>query len=490
MAGLRKRKHATLDEPQSEQTLQSKTQLGIQAFGRISKANVGDAGLKKRKTAHKRDTTSPSAVQTPGDKKRKRALDTVDEEPSNAEVKLRDLEENATNDSRLRQIAAPQSKRLKGAQPPTTSGTPTKDTAALFDKLKLNTAKTPIYFSLDSRQQAYDTPPDTPPALIYDSEQLPAELEDLLMLQAAFLSALSLYYAHNGISSPVNVKTLLPMITKSWRKRAVSFDDLRILLGVAQDEAQFTLQDFGRAGICLSKSQPRGRAIRRAASSVDEVDLNARFEEALQSAWRQWLATTPKENHDVTLFIDQMPLADITKHESVQQTAPLFARGEQRLADLKASQAAANPIAGPAVQIIAEQRTSALLQSRSTSLLDRVLAKQAHAASLPAGPTREQLERKSALHRIEDIERILDLLAAGRPRCSFSMPVMVQKLQQSLRNPISREEVERCLGLMANEITPGFVKLLRTGSVAAVVLTKGEKIGLEQLRERVQKAEN
>ena len=493
MAGQRKRKHATLDEPQSKHAAQSKAQLAIKDFGSITKPNVADSAMKKRKTVHIRDATPPAAAQPSMqkmDKKRKR-FEAVDEESIDRYLAPNAVTEEAALDQLPQHNAATsQIKRFKTFQPLSPVETPSKDTTALFDKLKLGASTKAIPFPLDDKQQVYDTPPDTPPATVYEADRLPVELGDLLFLQAAFLSALSLYYAHNGTSSPVNVKALLPMITKTWRKRTVSVDDLRVLLGLGQGEAQFTLQDFGRAGICLTKPEPRGRAIKRAASFVDEVDLNAGFEEALQRRWAQWLFAMPKENHDVAVFLDQLPLAEITKHDSVEHTAPLFARGQQRLADLKASQAAANaPGISKRTEIRAEQRTGQIVQTRNTSLLDRVLTKQAHAASLPSGPTKAQLERKAALHRIEEIERILDLLAAGRPRCSFSMPVVIQQLQQSLRNPISKDEVERCLGLMADEITPGFVRLVRSGTVTGVVVTKGGKVVLEQLRQRVQNAE-
>ena len=493
MAGQRKRKHTTLDEPQSKQTAQSKAQLGIKDFGSIAKPNVADSAMKKRKTAHLRDPTPPPAAQPPTqkmDKKRKRALETVDEEPIDGHLSSKTVTEEAA----LKQLpqdnaVTPRSKRFKPFQPLSPVETPSKDTTALFDKLKLGAAMKAIPFSLNGQQQVYETPPDTPPATTYEVDSLPTELEDLLFLQAAFLSALSLYYAHNGTSSPVNVKALLPMITKTWRKRTVSVDDLRLLLGLGQGDAQFTLQDFGRAGICLTKPESRGRAIRRAASFVDEVDLNAGFEETLQRRWAQWLMATPKENHDIAVFMDQLPLVEVTRHESIEHTAPLFARGQQRLTDLKASQAAANgPTHVKHTEVSAEHKTGQIVQNRNTSLLDRVLARQAHAASLAAGPTKAQLERKAALHRIEEIERILDLLAAGRPRCSFSMPVVIQQVQQSLRNPISKDEVERCLDLMAGEITPGFLRLVRSGAVTGVVVTKGGKVGLEQLRQRVQSA--
>ena len=264
MAGQRKRKHASLDDPQNKQTSLCTTQQGIKDFATVCKPNAPDNALKKRKTAHKRESTPPPVVQpstlNPG-KKRKRALNTVDEEAddeysSSKAISLRRISKQTQQDN----AATPQSKRCKTNQILSPADTPSKDTTALFDKLKLGRATNPIPLSFTAKEQAYGTPPLTPPAYSYNSEHLPTELEDLLMLQAAFLSALSLYYAHNGTSSPVNVKALLPMITKTWRKRTVSLDDLRILLGISYGEAQYTLQDFGRAGICLTKSQPRGES--------------------------------------------------------------------------------------------------------------------------------------------------------------------------------------------------------------------------------------
>ena len=491
MAGRSKRKHASMDDQQSKQTASGQIQQDIKAFGSIRKPKDAGNDSKKRKTAHQRDPTPPPTLQTPGtaDKKRKRSLEIVEEE---------DLEEDSLEQLggqrrvfkhfEKAEVSTPRNKRFKNVQPPSPIETPSKTAAALFNKLRLDPAINPIHFALSANQQAYHTPPHIPEA---DSGTglLPGKLEELLFLQSAFLSALSLYYAHNGTSSPVNVKALLPMITKNWNKRTVSLDDLRVLLAIGQNnESSFMLQDFGKAGTCLMRSQPRGRATKRAASYVDETDLNARFEDALQKKWTNWLAATPEENGNAAAFMDQLPLADITKSETVEKAAPVFQRGQQRLADLRAGQTAAKAEPAAPLEIAPEHKTNQAVQSRRTSLLDRVLAKQAHAASLPAGPTREQLERKSALHRVEEIARVLDLLAAGRPRCSFSMPAMIQQLQQSLHNPISKEEVVRCLGLMYKEITPCFLSLVQSGAVTGVVVTKSGKVGLEDLRQRVQNA--
>lgn len=468
MAAQKKRKHASVED-QSKQTPLVRPQQGIKSFGSIGKATIAESGLKKRKTIHEREATPPPVTTAAkSEEKRKRGLDIVEEE---------------TNEVSIRQY-----KRPKGQRPPSPAQTPSKGTAALFGKLKLDPNVEKIPFALaSSHQGAYDTPPLTPEA--EKSALLPKELAELSQLYAAFLSALSLHYAHNGTTSPVNVKALLPMVTSNWKRRTVTLDDLRIILAVGQDHGpDFTLKNFGRAGICLAQVQPRGRAVRRAASYVDEIELSNRFDHALQKTWTEWLDSTPKENGESAVFVKQLRLAEITESESVEKAAPMFARGQQRLADLKASQAAANPEQINSSEVLPDHKTNKGIQNRGSSLLDRILAKQANAASLPAGPTRTQLERKAALQRVEDIVRILDLMAAGRARCSFSMQAVVQQLQQSLRNPISREEVEKCLGLMSKEITPALVSLVQSGFVTGVVVTKGGKLGLEDLRRRLQEA--
>ena len=314
--------------------------------------------------------------------------------------------------------------------------------------------------------------------------QLPAELQDMIHLHSAFLSAISLYYAHNGASSSIEVHNLLPMITKTWKKRVVTLDDVRRLLAFGKD-ATFTLQDFGRAGVCLTTSQPRGRATKRATSFVDEIGLSTGFEDDLWASWAEWQASHSTTSGAASDFISGLPLAGIEADKCVERTAPLFARGQHRLAELKAGQAAAKREQAPPAEPTTEQKSSQALQSRGTKLLDRILAKQALSASLPAGPTQEQLERAAALQRIEDIARALDLQAAGRSRCSFGMQAMVQQLQQSLRNPISGEEVRRCLGLMAREITPDFVSLVQSGDSTAVVIKRGGRVDPGEIRRRV-----
>ena len=487
MAGAKKRKHTSVEEQLGVQA----TQQNITAFGNVRKSHGTDGGQKKRKTTHQREGTPPRPpiASTRTDRKRKRGLETAEEDvdegiPIKNPVQQGIFEEFASG----RNNATPRKKRSKNIQPPPPADTPSKSAVALFDNLKLDAILKASPFPINARQQGCETPPDTPEAE-NGSDQLPKELEDLMHLHAAFLSALSLYYAHNGTSSPANIKALLPMVTKHWKKRRVTLDDLRLILAIGlSTNAGFVLRDFGRAGVCLTKLQPPGRAVKHVASYVEEKELKAAFEYALQKNWIEWLASAPKENRHPTVFLHQLPLADVEKDDSVDKAAPLFTRGQHRLADLKASQDSSKSESNVSSEIAAEQKTVQAVQNRGMSLLDRILAKQALTTSLPTGPTKVQMERKAALQRVEEIARVLDLLAAGRSRCSFSMQVMAQQLRQSLRNPISREEVERCLDLMTKEITPGFVSLVKSGPVTGVVVTKGGKVGREELSQRVELA--
>ncbi|GAB7358641.1 hypothetical protein MBLNU230_g3871t1 [Neophaeotheca triangularis] len=472
---------------------QSNGQKGIQTFGGISKSHVVDDVSKKQKIVHQRQATPQAAEETPvatgkGDRKRKRQLDAIAEEDDNDDDDECQPSTERPNSRVFKQFGAtkaatPRNKRFKNALPPSPKDTPTKGTLSLFDKLNLRSSSPSIPSSPTKQHTAYDTPPLTPDEESLASEpDLPAPLSDLYNLNAAFLSALSLYYAHNGTSSSVDVEMLLPMITRSWKRRAVTLDDLRRILAVG--ERAYTLEDRGRAGLSLCPIQPRGRTIKRSASFIDERTQNVRFEQALTKSFVHWQAKTAIENREPNRFVAELPLADIIQTESTQQVAPIFARGQQRLADLKAGQAAARA-EKPIPTTLQKSSQSTTPTSRGTSLLDRILAKQAHAASLPSGPSKTELDRKTALHRVEEVSRVLELLASGRPRASFSMQAVVQHLQQSLRSPISREEAERCLELMAGEVCPGFVKVVKGASVSGVLVTKGGRVGPGELTERL-----
>lgn len=491
----RKRKAALVEHaPAPKQTRSTKTQKCISAFGSVAKPHGQDVEAKKRKMVHTREATPPppaaaAAAEADRKRKRKRSANVSDDE----EIVV-GPRRGAARDSREPDqssvLSTPRNKRVKNMIPSPLE-TPTRGAAALFNRLDIASNTRSIPIALGGPLNAYDTPPESPGNDDSTDLSILAELADLRHLYSSFLAALSMHYSHNGTTTPVDVSALLEMVTRHYKKRDVKLEDLQRILTIASRlDQSFCLEHYGRAGVRLTRAEPRVGAEKQASSYVDEAKLNARFGDALRQSWKSWEACTAKENRDSAAFLNHLPLLPITKNASAEQAAPIFARGEQRLADIKASQAAAAKIESskPTQHEAIAQRSAQATQNRGTALLDRILAKQSMASTLPAGPTKSQLERKSALHRIEEIARILSLLASSKERCSFSMQVVTQQLQQSLRNPISREEVERCLELMSREIVPAFLKVVHSGEVKAITITKNGSVALDELRERVQRA--
>jgi hypothetical protein len=493
MAVQRKRKAASVEDA-SALAPATRTQKSLHAFGTVGKAHQKETDGKRRKTVHQREQTPPPTptliVANKANSKRKRRAELSDVEE---EIAIGARPTAAKKDERSTVMTTPRRKRVKHVLP-TPAETPTRGAAALFDKLNIDVNSKAIPLNLGGELNAPSTPRHSP---VPENDEMHlsilAELADLRHLYSSFLAAISMHYSHNGVSSPVDVQSLLEIITKHYKKRGVQIEDLQRILALSSKlDDPFILENYGRGGIRLTRSEPQGRAGQRASSFVDEEKLKQRFGDALRKSWQSWEACTAKENRTPAAFLAHLPIHPVTNNSSVEKAAPMFARGQQRLADLKASQAAAQKPSLPTKPTLepsaSPARSLQATQNRGTALLDRILAKQTLASTLPAGPTKTELERKSALHRIEEVSRILSLLAGVKQRCSLSMQVVTQQLQQSLRNPISREEVERCLDLMSEEIVPGFVQVVRSGEVKGVMITKAGSLELSELRARVEKA--
>lgn len=70
-------------------------------------------------------------------------------------------------------------------------------------------------------------------------------------------------------------------------------------------------------------------------------------------------------------------------------------------------------------------------------------------------------------------------------KLSFTLPALVQTLQNSLRNPISKAEAELCVVLLAGEVAPEWVRVVRCGKVVGVVVSAGKGLGMGEVRGRV-----
>ncbi|ORY10813.1 hypothetical protein BCR34DRAFT_566244 [Clohesyomyces aquaticus] len=349
---------------------------------------------------------------------------------------------------------------------------------------------------------------------------LPDELVNLLALHSSFLTALSLHYAHNGTATPVDLRELTVSVSRVWRKRRVAIDDIRLCVGVlgagpSRNNNPFYLSDYSGGKICLELHDEHKMA---AVGSMNEAALQAMFMEGLDHLWKTWNAThgqqqkikarpiaTPKrrgrprkveiaqtsiqpfvDDAAIPKFLAQLPHAEITLCPSLAGVAPLHEKGRKRLRDFKDSvrqgraQKKVRETTGkendtPEVQVQPTQaKITEFTQVRKANLLDRILAKQALAESLPAPASPAELQRKAALQRSEDVLGVLSLLTASRgggSRISFSMNALIQSLQGSMRT-ISKEEAIKCVEVLAAEVAPGYVSIVRMGTISSVVINQ------------------
>jgi hypothetical protein len=343
--------------------------------------------------------------------------------------------------------------------------------------------------------------------------QLPEELASLLDLHHSFLTALSLHYAHNGTSTPADLRDLTTSATKVWRQRQVTYDDIRLLIGVLDHGPSGThnpyyLSDYGRGKICLEikESSP----LMDGMTHLSQQTLQDLFRDGLDSLWAQWRASqqlmtrpiaTPKRTRgrpkkvdikqtrmetflgddSFSKFLSQLPLADVTTCASLTALAPLQEKGRKRLREFKESvQQGRAKKTRPSLgkenepQHPVQTKMTEFAAVRKTNLLDRVLAKQEAAKCGPAAPTPAELQRMAALQRTPEVLRVLSLLCASRPgmRVSFSTATLLQSIRSSIRSPISQEEAMKCLEVLSSEVAPGYVSVVTMGTMSSVVVNQ------------------
>lgn len=348
--------------------------------------------------------------------------------------------------------------------------------------------------------------------------QLPAELVSLLALHSSFLTALSLHYAHNGTSAPADLRDLTASVTLVWRQRKVTYDDIRLVMGVLNygpsgTNNPYHLSDYGRGKIVLEiyENSPMLDGM----TGVNEEALTDMFKEGLDSLWSQWCVSqkmttrpiaTPKrgrgrpkkadtkqscletflDDTSMSKFLAQLPLADIETCASLNAIAPLQEKGRKRMREFKESVQQGRTqkkrqVSGKENDLVLAQNTQAqpaqakiteFAAVRKTNLLDRILAKQEAAKCGSAAPTAAELQRRAALQRAEEVLGVLSLLCASRPgmRVSFSTATVLQQLQGSIRSPISKEEAMKCIEVIASEVAPGYVSMVNMGAISSVVV--------------------
>jgi hypothetical protein len=363
-------------------------------------------------------------------------------------------------------------------------------------------------------------------AIGHASTDLPNELLDLVDLTSSFLTALSLHYAHHGSWTPVDLRILTPSIERSWGKRKVTTEDVRRILGLMDDTSTSSghkcsnpqptstlkLSDYGHGKLCIEIS---GASANRGfmARPLDEKALNAIFLRNLTVSYKSWANKDAPGTSSITDFIGTLSPAPLHTCPSLHSLSPLT-KGQRRLTDLKAGavrtkkdilnfQGPSRPHLSTPDTTTSNRPKTPCTQTRKSSLRDRIRAKEFHQSTLPAPPSRASLDRTAALQRLEEVVPVLNILstsansssysslsASASPvsegkKLSFTLPALVQTLQNSLRNPISKAEAELCVVLLAGEVAPEWVRVVRCGKVVGVVVSAGKGLGMGEVRGRV-----
>ncbi|KAH6655629.1 hypothetical protein BKA67DRAFT_561315 [Truncatella angustata] len=476
----------------------------ISKFTHVSKS-IGSNGLEK--DVHSRTTcatnTKASAL-APSTRKRK-AVATVQEESDSSADEAVNLSPPTPKQSSERDILP--AKRGRGRPSKKSRATPaslkrgrspsvsvsesdesTINTDKLFKRLRLESspsrASSPLtaYTSTTESDADFELGIPSPPSL-------PSEILDLVHLHAAFLKTLTLHYAHNGSHVPADLRVLRPNVARAWGKKAVCEMDIRTCLGVLNMKTmqpRFFLSNYGRGKVCIEIDETQS------CGPLAEKELNDIFRSNIETLWSHFHQQSSTSKIDS--FVDSLPKASITICDSVAKASTVIAKGQQRLAELKQGMAAKKlekdtrvttaPASTPAQSPLTNPDGSKM------SLLDRIRFKQLQKASLPAGLSAAEMERRAALQRVDEVAALIGMLSrassTGMGRVSFPMPVMLQKLKDSFRMGISKEEGATCVRLIAKEIAPEWVVVVTINGKENVVVETDRQLSKVDVAKRVQ----
>lgn len=315
-------------------------------------------------------------------------------------------------------------------------------------------------------------------------EPLPQDLRDLVSLYTAFLKTIVLHYAHNGTNTPVDLRQLSQPVSIAWGKRRISLADVRRCIGIMDTASPFFLVDYGSKKVCVELREEHR------AACLDESGLVVVFEKNLRYLWED---VKDAAADDIAGFVLGLPKAAVQSCDSALRASPLFVKGQRALEELKKGIAAKKDAQEAAKT--ATQCSSANTDGTPTpklSLLERVRLKEEQLAAIAAtGPTAAQLERQAALQRAGDIAAVVAMLAKSAStagmggRVSFTMVNLLQKLKDSLRLPISKEEATGCVRLLASEVAPEWLRIVAVGGKENVVVTVGRAPSSGMVAERV-----
>ncbi|KAL4979335.1 hypothetical protein BDW66DRAFT_128241 [Aspergillus desertorum] len=484
---------------------QTQPQLGIQDFARATKPGLSSVADGKKDLEAKRPTlpVSPS-------KKRKlhelQNVDSIVREQGRDKEALQITEQNQEKEN-VDLLTLTPSKSLKfsslsvssprsghyAACSTSPSLSPSRSTRSIRDAAVQeddSVPSAPTKRAAPRAKTAASLPRSSPSIR---SASRPACVEEIINLHLAFLKALTIHTAHRGVAAPADLREFLPSIQQIWKKRKVVVKDLQRLLWIWRQGSGclFRLANHGLGRVCLERVAGRTERI------DDEAEMQGQFEEAVGLLYRQASKQVEGEHEREVNFLATLGLAPIEESLAPFTT---FRKGQQRLQDLKGgiikvkmdvllAQTASDESSGTTPAKMRDATTS-----RRQGLLDRIKNKELRQSKLPPPPSKEVLLRRAAAGRVEEVAGVLALLRpAGyvgsgptarmaAQRTPFCLETIVRNVQDSTRNPISEQEVEACLEILAREDVAGhWVSIVVVNQLKSVVLRSCGDVQLKDI---------
>ncbi|KAG6014296.1 hypothetical protein E4U54_005545 [Claviceps lovelessii] len=319
---------------------------------------------------------------------------------------------------------------------------------------------------------------------------LPSDLVELAALNKAFLKTITIYIAHNGCSSPIDIRLIAPDISRTWGKRQVTVEDIRRCIAIQSHKQpphapRFIVTDYGRARICV-EVVPGSDGVR-----LDQERLCREFKDNMRALCAEQ-AVDRMTDVDVPLArmsLSDLPRAAIQDMGDGTKANPLFSKGQKALDDLKTGIAAKKQEQRDKQQA-GDKLAPLNPDGTKMSLLDRIRHKQLAKANEPIPPSGPELQRRAALNRVADVAATISMLSLSNPTASprqaYTMAAIADKLKDSLRVPLSKDEAMTCVRIIATEIAPHWLRIVSIGGRENVVIQRhGQPID-RVINERVQ----
>lgn len=377
----------------------------------------------------------------------------------------------------------PKGKRVAKAAPSRTQSVhrPSHSTIIAKSRCQGRTSQSSIDF-LEGKKVAHNSGESI-------DESLPPHIADLVRLNRAFLKTVALHIAHAGSNVPIDVRTVIPNLSRTWGKRQVTVEDIRRCIAIQAYSSKhdasptFVISDYGRGKVCIELAP---------GASVNEERLIRQFRENLDAFCAEraldGMADVGATLEGLTL--DDLPKAAIADMGAAAKASPMLIKGQQALYELKSGREAKQQDREVKKQALVNN-TMLHPDGTKMSLLDRLRLKQLAKANESLAPTGPELQRQAALNRVADVAATISMLSLSNPlslpRQAFTMMAISEKLRDSLRVPVSKEEGMACIRLIAAEVAPEWLKVVTIGGRENVVVQRSGQPVDRVIQERVKR---